>query len=91
MRQQTVRRRGGRRPTAEALLAARLRHANKGAGRAGIIRGWAAGIGERVEPASPALDHWARDRWELARLAQLQRQLDDVWERRRGSDASSGH
>ena len=69
-------------PRPRDVAAARLRRASKGAVRRSVILGWIACIGERVRPAPPSLDSWARDRWELARLTTLHRQLDGIRERR---------
>src|SRR4051794_16118819 len=54
-------------PTAEALLASRLRSARPGGGRRAVILGWLGCIGEAVRPGPPALDSWARERWEELR------------------------
>jgi hypothetical protein len=75
-RRRTAGRTARRWPTVEALLAARLRAASKGAGRRAVILGWLGCIGQKVEPRPPALDSPARDRWESARLGELHRQID---------------
>jgi hypothetical protein len=68
-------RRKPRWPTVEALLASRIRCARGPSGRRAVLERLIACIGEKVEPAAPALDHWSRDRWELARIAELHRQI----------------
>jgi hypothetical protein len=57
------------------VAAARLRRAPPGEARRRIIAGLAACLFERVEPRPPALDSWAREKWELARRAELLRQI----------------
>jgi hypothetical protein len=83
----TWRRRSGRLPvrrwpTVEALLASRIFCARGASGRRAVIGRLIACIGEKVEPAAPALSSPARDRWELRRLEQLHRQLEAIRDRR---------
>jgi hypothetical protein len=70
--------------TAEQAMIDRLRLATSGAARARVIRGWLACLGERVRPASPALSHWSRGRWEELRIAELMEQLEELRDRREG-------
>lgn len=70
----------------ERSLADRLRLAPWGAARAAVIRGWLACVGQRVRPGPPALDHWARGRWEDRRIAELGEQLEEIRDRLAGLD-----
>jgi Bacterial regulatory proteins, crp family len=72
------------RPTAEDVLAARLRHAREGRSWGPVILGLVATIGERVEPAAPATGTSARDRWEERRKGEELRKVDVVRVLRRG-------
>jgi hypothetical protein len=60
------------------VAAARLVSARPGPGRRRLVSILVAQIGEKVQPAAPALDHPGRERWAELRKQELLRQLDVI-------------
>jgi hypothetical protein len=71
-----TRRRMATPPDPADVAAARILDARPGPGRRRIVSILVAQIGEKVQPAAPALDHPGRERWVENRKAELRRQCD---------------